>query len=81
MARLRYLEGREAGVLAGVIQTMARSVLGRPLNPIKIYARSRRALLASFIPNMIFGSGRWVIGAPLAQMVRLRAAARNGCPF
>jgi alkylhydroperoxidase family enzyme len=81
MTRVRSLDGREAGFLAGVIQGMLRMFLGRPLNPIKVYAHSRRAMLASFLPNMIFGSGRWAIGAPLAFLVRIRAAARNGCPF
>lgn len=81
MARVRSLEGREAGILAGMIQGMCRLFLGRPLNPIKVYAHAPRAMLASFLPNMIFGSGRWAIGAPLAQLVRIRVAARNGCPF
>jgi len=57
-ARVRSLEGRDAGLLAGIIQGMLRLFLGQPLNPIKVYAHSRRAMLASFLPNMIFGSGR-----------------------
>ncbi len=81
MARVRSLEGREAGLLAGIIQGMFRVFLGKPLNPIKVYAHSRRAMLASFLPNMIFNSGRWEIGAPLAFLIRIRVAARNGCPF
>ena len=64
-----------------MIQGMCRLFLGRPLNPIKVYAHAPRAMLASFLPNMIFGSGRWAIGAPLAQVVRIRVTARNGCPF
>jgi hypothetical protein len=35
MTRVRSLEGREAGILAGIIQGLLRLVLGRPLNPIK----------------------------------------------
>jgi hypothetical protein len=81
MARVRSLEGREAGILAGTVQQMLRLFLGRPLNPIKVYAHSPRAVLASFLPNMIFGTGRWAIGRDLAQLVRIRTAARNGCPF
>lgn len=82
MARVRSLEGREAGVLAGIIQGIFRLALGRPLNPIKVYAQVPRAMLASFLPNMIFEStGRWAVGRDLVRLVRLRAAARNGCPF
>ena len=81
MARVRSLEGREAGILARVIQAMLRRFTGRPMNPIKVYAHSPRALLASFLPNLIFNTGRWTIGAPLAFLIRIRVAARNGCPF
>lgn len=81
MARVQSLEGRKAGILAGIIQTMFRLVLGRPLNPTKVQAHVTRAMLASFLSNMILGSGRWSVGRDLVQMVRLRAAARNGCPF
>lgn len=81
MARVRSLEGREAGLLAGIIQGIFRRFLGQPLNPIKVYAHSRRAMLASFLANMVFSTGRWTIGAPLVQLVRVRTAARNGCPF
>lgn len=66
MARVRSLEGREAGILAGIIQRMFRLAFGRPLNPIKVQAHVPRAMLASFLSNMIFGSGRWVLGRDLA---------------
>jgi hypothetical protein len=81
MARVRFLEGREAGILAGMIQSVFRLVLGRSLNPTKVQAHSPRAMLASFLSNMICGSGRWAVGRDLIQMVRIRVAARNGCPF
>ncbi len=82
MARVRSLEGREAGILAGMIQGVFRLVLGRPLNPIKVYAHVPRAMIASFLANMVFeSSGRWAVGRDLVRMVRIRAAARNGCPF
>ena len=81
MARVRSLEGREAGILAGLIQGLFRLALGRPLNPIKVQAHASRPLLASFIANMIFSSGRWTVGRNVIQLVRIRAAARNGCPF
>ena len=81
MARIRSLEGREAGILAGIIQSLFRLVLGRPLNPIRVQAHSSRAMLTSFLSNMIFGSGRWTVGRDLVQLVRIRVAARNGCPF
>ncbi len=81
MARVRSLEGREAGLLVGIIQAVLRLALGRPLNPIKVQAHAPRAVLASSLTNMIFGSGRWAVGRDLLQRVRIRVAARNGCPF
>ena len=81
MARVQSLEGRKAGILAGMIQSVFRVALGRALNPTKVQAHATRSMLASFLSNMIFGSGRWAVGRDLVQMVRLRAAARNGCPF
>jgi len=81
MARVRSLEGREAGILAGIIQSLFRLALGRPLNPIRVQAHSSRAMLTSFLSNMIFGSGRWTVGRDLVQLVRIRVAARNGCSF
>jgi hypothetical protein len=38
MARVRSLEGREAGILAGIIQDMLRLFMSKPLSPIKVYA-------------------------------------------
>jgi hypothetical protein len=81
MARVRSLEGREAGVVATTIQGLFRLMLGRALNPIKVQAHSSRIMLSSFLSNAILGSGRWNVGADLVHLVRLRAAARNGCPF
>jgi hypothetical protein len=56
MARVRSLEGHQAGLLAGIIQGMSRLALGRRLNPIKVQAHAPRAMLASFLSNMLFGS-------------------------
>jgi hypothetical protein len=81
MSRVRSLEGREAGVVATTIQGLFRLVFGRALNPIKVQAHSSRILLSSFLSNAILGSGRWRVGTDLVQLVRIRAAARNGCPF
>ena len=81
MTRVRSLEGREAGILAGVIQGIARLTLGRSLNPIKVQAHAQSAMLASFVSNLILGSGRWAVGRDLVQLVRIRVAALNGCPF
>lgn len=81
MSRVRSLEGREAGVVAGVVQTLFRGLFGRSLNPTKVQAHSTRSMLASFLSNAILGSGRWVVGRELIEMARIRAAARNGCPF
>lgn len=81
MARVRSLEGREAGIVAAVVQGIFRLMLGRPLNPTKVQAHATRILLSSFLSNAILGSGRWSVGGDLVYLVRVRAAARNGCPF
>ncbi len=81
MARLRFLEGREAGFLALSLQTLYRRSLGRELNPTKVFARVPRALLWSFLSNALMATGRWSIGRELAQLIRVRVAALNGCPF
>lgn len=81
MPRLRPLEGREAGLLAVCIQSIYRRVFGAPINPVKVLARVPRALLASFASNAFLGTARWAIGRDLVSLVRIRAAARNGCPF
>ena len=81
MARLSYLEGRNAGLLARVLQAIYRSQLGRDLNPIKVIARVSRVVLWSFSSNALMATGRWTIGRELTQLVRVRVAARNGCPF
>jgi hypothetical protein len=64
-----------------MIQGMFRLALGRALNPIKVQAHATRAMLSSALSNAILGSGRWAVGRDLVQLVRTRAAARNGCPF
>jgi hypothetical protein len=81
MSRVRSFEGREAGVVAMTIQGLFRLVFGRALNPIKVQAHSSRILLSSFLSNAILGSGRWGVGTDLVRLVRIRAAARNGCLF
>lgn len=81
MARVRSLEGREAGIVARLIQTLFRRLFGRSLNPTKVQAHATRVMIASFLSNAILGSGRWTIGLELAELVRIRAAARNGCFF
>jgi alkylhydroperoxidase family enzyme len=81
MARIRSLEGREAGILAFIVQGAFRLSLGRALNPTKVQAHAPRAMLASFLSNALLGSGRWAVGRDLLQMVRIRVASLNGCPF
>lgn len=81
MARVESLEGRKAGLAAVVVQGIFRLVLGRPLNPTKVQAHATRIMLSSFLSNAILGSGRWAVGADLVYLVRVRAAARNDCPF
>jgi len=79
--RVRALAGREAGLAARAVQTVFRFALGRELNPYKVKAHAPRTLLASFLSNTLMTTGRWSLGADLRQLVRLRVAASNGCPF
>jgi alkylhydroperoxidase family enzyme len=81
MARVRFLEGRNAGIAGRLVQAILRAVLGRELNPYKVLAHARRPLLAAFLSNTLTTRGHWAIGAGLQTLVRLRVAARNGCPF
>lgn len=81
MARVRSLEGREAGRLTQIIQAIFRRALGRELNPYKIQAHAPRTVLASFLSNSIMTRGRWALGLDLIHLVRVRVAALNGCPF
>ena len=64
-----------------MIQGLFRLRFGRELNPPKVQAHSTRVMLASFLSNAILQSGRWAIGMDLAELMRIRVAARNGCPF
>jgi hypothetical protein len=73
--------GREAGLLARIVQAAYRSKVGREVNPPKILARVSRVLLWTFSSNALLATGRWAIGRELAQLVRVRVAALNGCPF
>jgi alkylhydroperoxidase family enzyme len=79
--RVRALAGREAGLAARAVQAVLRVALGRELNPYKVNAHAPRTLLASFLSNTLMTTGRWSLGADLRQLVRVRVAALNGCPF
>jgi alkylhydroperoxidase family enzyme len=56
-------------------------VLGRELNPYKVEAHAPRTVLASFLSNTLMTTGRWALRQDLRDLVRLRVAALNGCPF
>lgn len=81
MARLRFLEGREAGLVAGIVQAIFRRALGRALNPYKVQARSTPVLLSYFLSNSLFARGPARLAADLRSLARIRVAARNGCFF
>lgn len=81
MPRIRPLEGREAGIAARIVQFVFRRVLGRELNPYKVEAHAPRTVLSSFFSNTLMTTGRWALPVDLRQLVRVRVAARNGCPF
>lgn len=55
--------------------------LGRAINPTKVQAHSTRVMLSSVVSKVILGSGRASVGNDLVELVRIRTAARNGCPF
>ncbi len=81
MTRVRSLEGREAGIVARILQRLFRLNFGRELNPSKVQAHSTRVMLASFFSNAILQSGKWEVGMEMAELMRIRVAALNGCPF
>jgi alkylhydroperoxidase family enzyme len=81
MPRIRALAGREAGFAARAVQAVFRLALGRELNPYNVEAHAPRTLLSSFFSNTLMTTGRWSLGADLRQLVRVRVAALNGCPF
>lgn len=81
MPRIRPLEGWDAGIVARIIQCMARFTFGCELNPIKVQAHFARGMLASFLSNALLESGGNSVGRDLVQLVRIRTASRNGCPF
>ena len=65
MTRVRSLEGREAGLVARIIQFILRMNVGKNVNPIKVQAHSTRAMVANFLANAILstGVGRRSVGA------------------
>jgi len=81
MPRVRALEGREAGIVTRLVQAVFRLALGRELNPYKVEAHAPRTVLSSFLSNTLLTTGRWALGGDLRQLVRVRVAVRNGCPF
>ena len=81
MPRVRSLEGRKAGLLARCIQRLLRFAVGRELNPIKVQAHFPRGMLASFLSNALLDVGRSAIGNDLKELVKIRTASLNGCPF
>ena len=81
MPRVRPLEGREAGIVTRTVQLIFRLAIGRELNPYKVEAHAPRTVLSSFLSNTVMTTGRWALAPDLRQLVRVRVAAANGCPF
>jgi hypothetical protein len=81
MTRVRSLEGREAGIAAWIVQFLLRLNVGKDINPIKVQAHSTRSMLANFVANAIMGTGKTAVGNDIRELVKIRAATRNGCPF
>jgi hypothetical protein len=81
MTRVRSLEGREAGIVARMVQFLLRLNVGKDINPVKVQAHSTRTMLANFVANAIMGTGRAAVGNDIRELVKIRAALRNGCPF
>lgn len=81
MPRVRALEGWKAGFFARILQRLVRFAVGSELNPIKVQAHFTRGMLASFISNAILDVGRCAVGRDLMELVKIRVASLNGCPF
>ena len=81
MARLRFLEGREAGILARIVQRIFRFAVGTELNPYKVVARSSPVLLSYLVSNGLLTRGPLALPEPLRSLARIRVAALNGCFF
>jgi hypothetical protein len=81
MTRVRSLEGREAGFAARIVQFLLKLNVGKDINPIKVQAHSTRTMLANFVANAIMGTGKAAVGNDIRELVKIRAALRNGCPF
>ena len=81
MPRLRPLEGRDAGLVTRAVQAVFRLALVRELNPYKLEAYAPRTVLSSFLSNTLMTTGRWALAGDFRQMIRVRVAALNGCPF
>ena len=81
MARLRFLEGREAGILARIVQAIFRAAVGRDLNPYKVVARSSTVLLSYFLSNTLLIRGRLLLPERDRSLARIRVASLNGCFF
>jgi hypothetical protein len=81
MTRVRSLEGREAGIVARIVQFLLKLNVGKSINPIKVQAHSTRSMLANFVANAIMGTGKTAVGNDIRELVKIRAATRNGCPF
>ena len=76
MSRIRSLEGREAGIVARIIQFLMRLNVGRSINPIKVQAHATRPMLASFLANAVMGTGRAKMGNDLRELVKRLGAIR-----
>jgi alkylhydroperoxidase family enzyme len=81
MTRVRSLEGRDAGIVAQILQFLLKMNVGKNINPLKVQAHSTRTMVANFIANAIMGTGKTAVGNDIRELVKIRAAARNGCPF
>ena len=81
MTRVRSLEGSDAGIVASIIQFLLRLNVGKNLNPTKVQAHATRPMVANFLTNAIMGTGSPTVGKDMVELVKIRAATRNGCPF
>ncbi len=81
MARLRFLEGREAGILGRLAQWIFRIAVGSELNPYKVIARSSPVLLSYLFTNSLLTRGPLALPEPQRTLARIRVAALNGCFF
>ena len=81
MPRLRRSRVVKQGSLTRAVQAVFRLALGRELNPYKVEAYAPRTVLVVVSVEHADDDRTLDAGADFRQLIRVRVAALNGCPF